>query len=101
MISSSEIMSVHKNKIPIILSISDKSSIKLTKNKFIVPRDITIQQFHCILKKYMKITSKQSILFFINNSLPISSDTLGNIYNTDKSDDGFLYITVQTENTFG
>ena len=53
MTTSEDILKLHKNKVPVIINISDHSSIKLEKLKYIVPKDITIQQFHCILNKYI------------------------------------------------
>ena len=101
MTTSKEIMTIHKNKVPIIINIPEHLTTAFTKTKFIVPKDLTIRQFHCILKKYTTIHSKQSLILFVNKKLPMISDTIGNIYENEKSDDNFLYIDVQKENTFG
>ena len=101
MTTSEEILKLHNNKVPIIINLPDNSSIELDKLKYIVPKDITIQQLHCILTKYIKKNKKQSVILFINNTMPISSQSIGNIYNQFKDKDGFLYITLRKENTFG
>ena len=101
MTTSGDILKLHKNKIPIIIKLSEKSNIDLDKLKYIVPIDITLQQFHCILHKYIKKNEKQSVIMFINNILPVSSELIGSLYNQYKDTDGFLYITVRKENTFG
>lgn len=101
MTTSEEILKLHNNKVPIIINLPDNSSIELDKLKYIVPKDITIQQLHCILTKYIKKNEKQSVILFINNTMPISSQSIGNIYNQFKDKDGFLYITLRKENTFG
>jgi len=101
MTTSEDILKLHKNKVPVIINISDHSSIKLEKLKYIVPKDITIQQFHCILNKYIKNNEKESLILFINNNLPITTESVGNMYNEHKDKDGFLYITLRKENTFG
>ena len=41
------------------------------------------------------------IPLFINNILPSGTDTIGNLYNLHKDNDGFLYIIISKENTFG
>lgn len=101
MTTSEDILKIHPNKIPIIIKLSENSKIELDKLKYIVPVDITLQQFHCILNKYIKKNEKQSVIMFINQTLPVSSELIGSLYNKYKDNDGFLYITVQKENTFG
>jgi GABA(A) receptor-associated protein len=96
-----DIISLHDNKVPIIIN-NNQTDIVLTKNKFIVPRELSIRQFHCILLKYCNTNQKQSIIMFINNTLPNMSDTIGNVYDTCyNKDDSFLYMNVRKENTFG
>ena len=101
MTTSEDIFKIHKNKIPVIIQPSENSNIELDKLKYIVPKDITLQQFHCILIKYIKKNEQQSVIMFINNILPVSSESIGTLYNQYKDKDGFLYITVRKENTFG
>ena len=101
MTTADDIIKIHENKVPIIIKLPEHLSESFTKTKFIVPKDLTVRQFHCILKNYTTINSKQSIILFVNKKLPIISDTIGNIYNIEKSDDGFLYFDVNKENTFG
>ena len=101
MTTADDIIKIHKNKVPIIINLPEHLSKNFTKTKFIVPKDLTIRQFHCILKKYTTINSKQSLILFVNKKLPTISDTIGNIYEHEKNDDNFLYIDIQKENTFG
>ena len=101
MTTSEDIIKLHKNKVPIIIQLSENSNVELYKLKYIVPVDITLQQFHCILNKYIKKNEKQTVILFINSILPVSSKTIGALYNQHKDNDGFLYITVRRENTFG
>ena len=101
MTTSEDILKSYKNKIPVVIQISEKSNIYLDKLKYIVPKDITVQQFHCILNKYIIKNEKHSIIMFINNTLPTSTETIGSLYNQYKDNDGFLYITLSKENTFG
>lgn len=101
MTTANDIMKIHKNKVPIIINLPDHLNATFTKTKFIVPNNLTVRQFHCILKKYTTISSKQSLILFVNKKLPMISDTIGNIYENEKSDNNFLYIDVQKENTFG
>ncbi len=38
---------------------------------------------------------------YINNIIPPNNNFIGEIYNDLKDEDGFLYITYSSENTFG
>ena len=38
---------------------------------------------------------------FINNKIPVLSESIGSIYKQNKDEDGFLYIQISLESTFG
>lgn len=96
---SDKIKSKYYNRIPII--IDSKKEIELDKKKFIVPLDFTIGQFMYILKKKIITKSEQSIFLICNNKLVTNTELISNLYNNDKDTDGFLYIIITIENTFG
>jgi GABA(A) receptor-associated protein len=94
---ATDIIKIHPNKVPIII----ESDLSLSKTKFVVPREITLRQFHCTLMNYFPANEKQSVIMFVNNTLPLLSDTVGQSYDLNKHEDGFLYIKTKKENTFG
>lgn len=97
---SNKIKSKYYNRIPII--IDSKKEIELDKNKFIVPMDFTIGEFIYILKIKKIITNAEQSLFLIcNNKLVTNTELIRNLYNNEKNIDGFLYIIITIENTFG
>lgn len=96
---SDKIKLKYKNRIPIIVD-SDKD-IKLDKNKYIVPDNLNIGQFIYILKKRISIKAEQSIFLLCNNILVSNTELIRNLYNKNKEYDGFLYIIIALENTFG
>lgn len=101
---SEKILEKHDNKkVPIVSEIceNNKNDISLDKHKFLVPSEITLAQFICVIRKRIKINPEDALFIYFNNVLPISSDTLGNIYRCHKDLDGFLYATIALENTFG
>jgi GABA(A) receptor-associated protein len=49
----------------------------------------------------MKLPPEKAIFLFINNTIYHSSYLLSTIYEMNKDEDGFLYITYASENTFG
>ena len=95
---SSKLLQKYNNKIPIIINVSD---IKLSDYKFLVPNDLTIQDFMFILRKKVKLNPEESIYLFINNNIPPMKCLISEIYKTYVDSDGFLYISLHKENTFG
>lgn len=96
---SDKILLKYKNRVPII--VDTKNNIFLDKNKYIVPNDLTIAQFMYILKKRIFIHYNQSVFLICNNTLITNTELTKNVYNKNKDYDGFLYIIIALENTFG
>jgi GABA(A) receptor-associated protein len=96
---SQKIMSKYPQRVPIIVDC--KKEINLDKNKYIVPNDLTIGQFMYILKKRIKINHEQSIFLLCNNQLIINTELINHLFDKHKDYDGFLYIIISLENTFG
>lgn len=101
---SDKIRTKYPDRIPIILERSSNcrySVPDIDKHKFLVPRDITVGQFLFVIRKRIKLNSKAALFIFINNKIPSASSLIGSIYDTDKNEDLFLYVTYSGENTFG
>tara|TARA_B100000900_G_C20478458_1_gene674423 strand:+ start:315 stop:638 length:324 start_codon:yes stop_codon:yes gene_type:complete len=82
---------------PIILRNEDNKTYK-----FLAHNNHTISVILIPLRKKMDIRSHESIFLFINKQIiPCSTDQIIDLYNKYKSKDGFLYIDVRKENTFG
>lgn len=86
------------NKYPLLIN---SNNIKLPKNKYIVPDDMTVGQFVFYLRKSLSVDHEISIFLYINGKLPPISQTIQSLYNENYSDDGFLRIDIEKENTFG
>lgn len=54
-----------------------------------------------IRRQVMQLNPKETIFFFVNDQLPPVSQTLGQIYDEEKDEDGLLYLVWAKENTFG
>lgn len=99
-----ELKRKYKDKIPIILyRISNNyGDIPLIdKNKFLVDSATTIGQFMYVIRKRMGIRSEVAMYIFCNNRLPVVSMSVGQLYETDKDEDGFLYLEYSGMETFG
>jgi GABA(A) receptor-associated protein len=96
---ASRMRTKYKDRIPVIIERKKGSVLNpLSQHKFIVPCDLTVGQLLYVIRKRMKLTSTQSLFFFIGNTIP-SSSTLISALKADE--DGFLYIEYDQENTFG
>ena len=80
----------------------------LKKNKFLVPSDLTVSYLLVNIRKQIKLDSFSALFMFCDNSLLSGTQTLNEIYknykyknNIGATDDNFLYITIEEENTFG
>ena len=101
---SSRILKKYPDRIPIIVECSSNSTIapeKLDKNKYLVPKDLTVSQFLYILRKRIKLRPEESILIFIVNQLPPTSEQMYKLYNQFKDQDDFLYCQISGEHSFG
>lgn len=96
------IMNKYTHRIPIIVSKCNNSKLPMIdKEKFLVPKDMNLGQFIYIIRKRIQLDSKEALFVLINNSLQPSSKLIQDIYESQKDEDGFLYIVYSSENTFG
>ena len=102
-INSERIMSQHPDRIPVVVECSDQLQAEhpLKKNKFAVPYDLTLAQFLFVIRKHMKLQPEYAIFAIINNRLHPTTSPIGSIYAQEKMEDGFLYIDIFQESTFG
>ena len=101
---STRIIEKYPDRIPIICekNIRAKASDSvLDKNKYLVPRDLTVGQFLYVIRKRMCLASEKAIFLFVNGLIPPTSSLVFDIYTKNKDEDGFLYVTYAFENVFG
>merc|ERR1712227_775360 len=92
----------YPDRIPVICEKSDRSDIPdIDKKKYLVPADLTVGQFIYVIRKRIKLPPERAIFIFINNVIPPTAHLMSTIYEEQKDEDGFLYITYSGENTFG
>ena len=85
-------------KVPVVI---ETQKLEITKQNYIVSRDMTLKEFHYILRKRIQLKKQQSIILFTKNILPVQSRTIGSLYDEFKDEDDILHIMVRCENTFG
>ena len=98
-----KIIEKYPNKVPIIVTKYEKCNNidEISKNKFLVPGDLTLAQFVYVIKKRLLLQPHMCLYVFINEQIPTSSDTLSKLHTDNKDEDGFLYISYASENAFG
>jgi len=102
-LKASLILKQHPERIPVVVECSEtlQAIHPLKKNKFIVPHDLTLAQFMFVIRKHMKLNPEYAIFVFINNRLHPTTTPIGIIYAEEKDEDGFMYLDVFQESTFG
>lgn len=73
----------------------------IDKNKYLCPKDMLFSQYMYIIRKRLNIGEKESIIFFINNTIPNTNASMLELYEKNKSEDNFLYIKYSSEEVFG
>jgi GABA(A) receptor-associated protein len=100
---SLRIKAKYQDRIPIICEVVEKyKDLVLDKNKYLVPSDLTVGQFVYIIRKRIKLSPEKALYLFTENAiLPPTSSLLSQLYNNHANHDGFLYLAISSESTFG
>ena len=92
------------NRVPVIAEVAPDSKDMpiLKKNKYLVPYDMTINQFQFLIRRNINLT-KDSALYLITNGITLTGDkTMMEVYNNHKDkSDNFLYVFCASEITMG
>jgi GABA(A) receptor-associated protein len=103
-LEATRIKKKYTNRCPIIceyFKYKDTDHGQLDKNKFLVPKDMTIASFMQIIRRRMKIGAHDALYIFTAIGLPRSSMTIAELYEQAVDEDEFLYMAVRPEKTFG
>lgn len=93
--------------------------------RYLVPADLTVGQFVYVVRKRIKLSAEKAIFVFVKDTLPSTGESdlffseslisvkhcnkffcttgalMSAIYEENKDEDGFLYMSYSGENTFG
>ena len=108
------ILNKYPDKCPIYLTFDSKLILKPKSgtnfNKYIINNNLTIGQYLQILKKRVDVNERTSVTLFVNiykddklknTILPTLSMCIQEAYALYADEDGFLYMHLVAENTFG
>lgn len=92
----------YPNKVPIIIQKSNSSKlIELDKNKFLIDKNIKVYEFKYIIQRRIKLKYLQAFFLFNDFWLVDNNQTIGELYEKSKNQDGVLYLKYCEENAFG
>jgi GABA(A) receptor-associated protein len=98
---STKIMEKYPNRLPIICDVATTLP-KLDKHKYLIPEDLKSESFMYVIRKRIKLEPEFAMYFFVNNNKLLQANRfMSEIYEKYKDDDGFLYVYVCSETTFG
>lgn len=102
---SKEMLDKYPDRIPIIIEklINKNDTIipEIDKNKYLVPKDLTIGQLIYVIRRRLKLTADKAIFVFCSTNLLRADEQIHMAYDKYKDKDGFLYISYSGESTFG
>jgi len=92
----------YPNRVPVIVEKAPKARLgDLDKKKYLVPSDLTVGQFYFLIRKRISLRPEDALFFFVNNTFPPTSATMGALYQEHHEEDFFLYIAYSDESTYG
>ncbi|KAJ6401323.1 hypothetical protein OIU84_016692 [Salix udensis] len=84
----------YPDRIPVIVERAEKSDVPdIDKKKYLVPADLTVGQFVYVVRKRIKLSPEKAIFIFVKNILPPTAAMMSAIYEENKDEDGFLYMS--------
>jgi GABA(A) receptor-associated protein len=98
------VLAKYPNRVPVICerSLQSKQGCPIIdKRKYLVPIDLTMGQFLYVIRRRLKLTHDKALFLFVENTIPSSTHLIGDVYETYKNSDRYLYITYSEENVFG
>jgi len=100
---SSTIKEQHPDKIAVIVerSKSERTLPILDKTKFLVPGHVTVTELIRVLRRRLQLAPGQALFLFSSRGLPPGTQTLAELHEADRDEDGFLYMFYAAQETFG
>ena len=100
---SKELLEKYPGKIPVILEKDPACKlIELGKTKYLLERKCTANQVMEMIRKKTTLKQEDALFLQVRAKFSITGEkTIGEIYDTYKDADGFLYVMFTTELIYG
>jgi len=85
--------------VPIIAN--GMNGLVLSKNKFLVHKDAPVTRLLVAIRSKTNLTPEEALYLSCCNHIPKQSDLMSVLYSKYSDKDGFMYIKVYREETFG
>lgn len=61
----------YPDRVPVICEKADRSDIPdIDKKKYLVPADLTVGQFHYVIRKRIQLAPEKALFLFCSNTIP-------------------------------
>ncbi|KFU85594.1 Microtubule-associated proteins 1A/1B light chain 3C, partial [Chaetura pelagica] len=94
----------YPNKIPVVVERyqKEKTLPHLSRTKFLVGQDLPLSQLATTLRTRLCLASSQTFYLLVDNKgLPNMAITMQELYQANRDEDGFLYLTYASQEMFG
>lgn len=99
---SASLRKKYPDRVPIIVEPAKDSKLPpLIRTKYLVATDTPMGRIIYDIRQNMTLKPNQAIFIFIDDTMQPVSAFIGDIYQKHQDEDGFLYLTLHPENTFG
>jgi len=95
-----KILASYPDRVPVIVETKNKE-LFIKKKKFLAPDGISVAKFIQEVRKHITIGAYDGLYLFVGDTLLSPGGMMSSIYKRHKDDDGFLYITISKESSFG
>lgn len=90
-----------REKYPDFIPIIIETTLPLDKRKYLVHADLALRDLMATVRQRLKISPSTGLFFLIGNNLALIGGGLRELYTRYQHPDGFLYLKLAAENTFG
>lgn len=101
---SLRMLNKYPERVPVICQRNPKANKDcpfIDKIKYLIPLELTLSQFLYVIRNRMHLSSEKALFIFVNGNMLSMSSMISQVYTEHQDEDGFLYVTYNTENTFG
>jgi hypothetical protein len=95
---STRIRSRHPDRLPVIIV---PVNVTIDQLKYLPHKESSFGEFMHMIRRYITLNKEQSLLCFVDDKLIPLTNTIDMIYKIHMNQDGYLYVTILAENTFG